>query len=608
MKGPRLDRVEIADFRGIPAAGFGPLVLGGQNLLLFGENGSGKSSIFHALADLLDLSPDARPFNAILADARCLKHRFSDPALTTGHVTLHFTPVTNGAAPAAPMQWPIGGVRPLGHPYFRSMARVRGCLDYRAMLRTSFVHEEADGVNLFPLLLGSLLRDIEERGLGQTFGDAWDEILKDAAALPGEPPPETDPPARDDFSHAAGEVEESETGEDWTEEKPPPRVEDPATVVANRQRAVLSKKIVAFNDAIERWRPELERKANEFLRGFKSGAAIELRYDVPLSAPQWSNDPWHESARLHLRATFRNELLHHPATFLNEARLSGIALAIYLAALHLATPTPESGVADFPRLLVMDDVLLGIDMANRVPVLDLIQKDFADWQVLLFTHDRVWYEIARQRLKKAWQHYDLFSVRIGNYEQPLLCEDHKHLARARTFLGLDEVPAGTVRPPCDVKAAAAHVRTQFELTLKRGCEELGVKIAFDSQPRKMAAKTFWDALKGHRLPFNPEPTEAMRNGKLVRVQPEPQKVPVVPPDLEQAIEHLDWVLNPLVHSESAPRFRQEVEDGIAAVETLEMQIDRALGRELETIAPKWELLLRLLDWLRRKLTQSTRKQ
>lgn len=57
-----LESLEISDFRGFPETQ--ALQLDGQHLLLYGENGSGKTSIFQAIAELLQLSPDATPYGS----------------------------------------------------------------------------------------------------------------------------------------------------------------------------------------------------------------------------------------------------------------------------------------------------------------------------------------------------------------------------------------------------------------------------------------------------------------------------------------------------------------------------------------------------------------
>ena len=58
--------------------------------------------------------------------------------------------------------------------------------------------------------------------------------------------------------------------------------------------------------------------------------------------------------------------MDRPQTFLNEARLSALALAIYLAGRQVCADTLQ---ADTPRLMVLDDVLIGLDQSNRLPVL-----------------------------------------------------------------------------------------------------------------------------------------------------------------------------------------------------------------------------------------------
>ena len=60
---------------------------------------------------------------------------------------------------------------------------------------------------------------------------------------------------------------------------------------------------------------------------------------------------------------------HH--RFLNEARLSAIAIAIYLSSILIQ---PESRL----KILALDDVLIGLDMSNRLPVLDILDEYFSE--------------------------------------------------------------------------------------------------------------------------------------------------------------------------------------------------------------------------------------
>ena len=68
-----------------------------------------------------------------------------------------------------------------------------------------------------------------------------------------------------------------------------------------------------------------------------------------------------------------------------EGVLSALALAIYLAARLTCVPQDAS---QHLKLLVLDDVLVGLDYGNRRPLMAMLEKHFPDWQVVLLTHDR----------------------------------------------------------------------------------------------------------------------------------------------------------------------------------------------------------------------------
>jgi hypothetical protein len=57
---------------------------------------------------------------------------------------------------------------------------------------------------------------------------------------------------------------------------------------------------------------------------------------------------------------------------------------------------------------------IGLDQSNRLPVLDLLADKFKDWQVVLLTHDRVWFEMARayhrrHKADKFWRYAKIHS-------------------------------------------------------------------------------------------------------------------------------------------------------------------------------------------------------
>lgn len=139
----RLTKIEIKDFRAFPGPCTYAFDLRGKNLLVYGENGSGKSSLFRALVEFFNLDSRAKPFAEY-------KNIFSDSGLTDGHITVHFD---DGQVPAF---WRFGDTRPTGEARVAATALRKGCLDYRSLLRTNFLHG-AGSVNLFDLVIEELL-------------------------------------------------------------------------------------------------------------------------------------------------------------------------------------------------------------------------------------------------------------------------------------------------------------------------------------------------------------------------------------------------------------------------------------------------------------------
>lgn len=70
------------------------------------------------------------------------------------------------------------------------------------------------------------------------------------------------------------------------------------------------------------------------------------------------------------------------------------------------TPTATAAAL---KLLVLDDVLIGLDHSNRLPVLDVLNIRFADWQIVLLTHDRNWFDLARSHLPETdWKCLEVY--------------------------------------------------------------------------------------------------------------------------------------------------------------------------------------------------------
>ena len=189
---------------------------------------------------------------------------------------------------------------------------------------------------------------------------------------------------------------------------------------------------------------------------------------------------------------------HH--RFLNEAKLSAIAIAIYLSSILLQ---PDSAL----KILALDDVLIGLDMSNRLPVLDILNDYFSDYQIFLTTYDKTWYELAKQRTAdKDWKYTEFYFSETAEYELPVYVEDKAYLEKAKEHLYAN-----------DYKACAIYVRTAFEAAIRNFCDKRNLPVRYCENPKELTTRDFWDVIKAEmkKSPVFPQQEILLVNPKLV---------------------------------------------------------------------------------------------
>jgi hypothetical protein len=140
-----------------------------------------------------------------------------------------------------------------------------------------------------------------------------------------------------------------------------------------------------------------------------------------------------------------------PQSFLNEAKLTQLALSVRFAAslvnLH------ESDL----KLLVLDDLLVSLDMSNRMKVVDiLLSETFANYQKIILTHELGFFRECRRRIGS--NQADWRFVRLqGNAAQNIEAKNEKgDLEKAEDYLNGH-----------DIEEAAMFLRKAAEDTAKR---------------------------------------------------------------------------------------------------------------------------------------------
>ena len=146
-----------------------------------------------------------------------------------------------------------------------------------------------------------------------------------------------------------------------------------------------------------------------------------------------------------------------PQKVMSESQLNALGLALFLA--RLKTDPPGW------RTLVLDDVIASFDSVHQTRLIRLLNSEFADWQILLLTHDQ---QLSRTVIAEApdWLHEKVVAWTV--LEGPSFGS-----ANLRTRLR-QKLDAGE---PAEELGGLA--RLAIEQALERPVRKLGLKIRHD---------------------------------------------------------------------------------------------------------------------------------
>jgi hypothetical protein len=482
----RITTIEIKNFRAFNGS---PLKINlhktGKNLLVYGENGSGKSSLFFALKDFLECG--VRKYDITQFPFRNIFSTTDD-----GYIKIHFTDPNATKKTRHPQarlyEW-SGAKNETSEQLILEINKTKGFIDYKALLATYFLQQGTSTVNIFDLLIDSILHHAENDFNRRPFGEEWREINEALANLNKRVP---------------------------------------------KQKEALIDRIKTFNNGLRVKLEELQGKAQEILNWFGYQLEIEMHFGgVELDSQKWAIG----KRVAGLKIKFFNQQREDHHLFLNEAKLSAIAISIFFAALLLQPPSRL-------RMLALDDVLIGLDMSNRLPVLDILENHFGDYQIFFFTYDKPWYDIVRQRVGEAnWRHVEFYSAKTDEHDLPVYAEDKKYLDKAKEHLADN-----------DYKAAVIYLRTHFEQIIKDFCNKKWLRVKYRHNAKEVQGNDFWEAVRTYEVNNQP-----FLDGALI------QRV-----ELCRSI-----VLNPISHAAITNVFRREIEDSIKVIEELENELKKA---------------------------------
>jgi len=417
------------------------IVPNGNNLLIYGENGSGKSSIYEGLKNLF-LASDATSDNAHFSRHLATNELEDDANIA---ITLEDS---NGNKKQVIYGTPNGNVETDGDVL--DAGRNNSFLSYRELLKTYLVPDITDSfafqVNLAELILKDILAQTTNTGTGKTYDKNYKEL--------------------------------------WVKGKGTKPTRSEKDNIAKQFDIGFKKDIADINIIL-----------NDLLRYFFPELKIELIVIDTYIQYEKQNYPvfqialecWH-----HGMDTSKNHENH--LNILNEARLSALALCIFLSG--IITKNRERTKIKF---LFFDDIFIGLDTSNRIPFLkilneykkiewkedtnpktglleNVIQKDaagkvihkeapfFNDYQIFITTYDYHWFETANYYLPNdKWKTVEMYTHNKDDvdFDLPLI------ISPSLTYYQKAEIYYKKCKNHKDYPAAANYLRKVFEEQFKR---------------------------------------------------------------------------------------------------------------------------------------------
>lgn len=408
----RITKIKLHNFRAFFGNNYQLSMPTGQNVLIYGENGSGKSSVYNALRDFFESSDKPA--------LQFWRNSYADGS-GDGSVEVVFSefPQTNPTTPDEVFNFnTIHALRTADScGYIKKANKARAFLSYQELVRSYLApKDDLRNPNLYELIIETLLANhslVGPNTTGKTIAERWDEI---------------------------------QTG-------------------LNKNSARYAAFKVARNslpgfeqDLLQVLRPiliETNRYLSEF---FKNDILIDI--DALLVRPHKFPDGkgWWIDKLFRLKVNlFLDDIANGYQHRLNEARLSSIAICLYLAAIK-KSPQPD----DY-KIIFLDDVFIGLDTSNRIPLLELIKIEFPDHQIFISTYDRFWYETALRwfdaQMPNKWKKYEVFVHNAEHsagkiFDKPIVTDYKDNLSIAQNAL------KNGIKP--DYPAAANYFRKYAE--------------------------------------------------------------------------------------------------------------------------------------------------
>jgi len=370
----KIKTIELKNYRAF--YGTHTISVQGKSMLIYGENGSGKSSLYKAIEDFFAAANQSKSIAPnIFDDSSPYVRVIMDNDQT-------FVYQNDSTLPIPSQNFLTDTYR--HNPFFT----------YKRLLRVYLAGNEAKRPDLFSILIETILPYHTNRKSGRTFGEDWTDI------------------------NNALQLKAS----------------------TKEYKRVINTALPNFNDGLEAFLQDLSEKTNDWLNRYFNHH-VTITFEKPsLSIQRRGSKKVFAGKEITITPTYFGEnITSRYEDFLNEARLSALALCMYLSSLKII-PEPANY-----RMLFLDDIFIGLDMSNRIPLLHILQDNFADFQIFLTTYDRHWFEFAKdwfkRKSKDSWSFLEMYVDDSSGFEVPHIIPSKAYLKKAEDYIVSHDYPA-----------------------------------------------------------------------------------------------------------------------------------------------------------------------
>lgn len=536
----KIKSIQIENFKYFHSAF--PIDVNSRNLLVYGENGSGKSSVYWALYTLFQsrLKPDVASVDKYF-DPTHDENLLNKYALAgdSSKVEVVFEDLDNPGDPPKTYVIERGHVttQDAADTFFAFTIASSDFLNYKMLSKLADKENSVDNdvtdivvKEIYPFAdFATDYEDINGIHSGVLNAMRWHQYIMDAV---------------DHLEHQTGK-----------------RV---AHFDKNGPKYKKFQKLIRdFRNQLELYLTDISIRATQKLRDKFNIHDVEVYFEVDpvykfdeqlLHSPRYRDHILHP-LHIRLHAKLVNAQLaggeaeiKHLRTFFNEAKLTCIGLAIRLAVVDKKY-LPGGNLS---TVLCLDDMLVSLDMSYRVPVTTTLLEYANNYQLCIFTHDRSLYNMMRNTIKelgypkdkwKLLEFYRSDPAKEATEEPKVNCIEPKEgIEQVRAYMAQGDYPAAGnyLRKYAEglIKSIIPHNQT-FTVNNKGEVKNAMLRDLYNKSVA--TGKDSFCALY--------------------------DITPAVMPDISK---HLERLMNPLSHDDKdVPIFRRELDDAIAEVEKYE---------------------------------------